>query len=81
MKATLFLTCGLCLEHVIFVKKLHLSQAKDYGSCVTSKVHEVEKDMCLKEFLALKNCMQHTVIMEFLARDCVFDHFIFINLD
>ncbi|CAA7016184.1 unnamed protein product [Microthlaspi erraticum] len=36
-------------------------QAKDYGSCVASKVHEVEKDMCLKEFLALKNCMQHTI--------------------
>ncbi|KAL0717045.1 hypothetical protein Bca4012_066367 [Brassica carinata] len=36
-------------------------QAKDYGSCVASKVHEVEKDLCLKEFLALKSCMQHTV--------------------
>ncbi|CAH2053966.1 unnamed protein product [Thlaspi arvense] len=35
-------------------------QAKDYGSCVASKVHEVERDICLKEFLALKNCMQHT---------------------
>nr|VDC81686.1 unnamed protein product [Brassica rapa] len=35
--------------------------AKDYGSCVASKVHEIEKDLCLKEFLALKNCMQHTV--------------------
>ncbi|CAL9220488.1 unnamed protein product [Arabidopsis halleri] len=36
-------------------------QAKDYGSCVASKVHEVERDICLKEFLALKSCMQHTV--------------------
>ncbi|CAN7010616.1 unnamed protein product [Brassica rapa subsp. trilocularis] len=36
-------------------------QAKDYGSCVASKVHEIEKDLCLKEFLALKSCMQHTV--------------------
>ncbi|KAJ0249429.1 Mic1 domain-containing protein [Hirschfeldia incana] len=35
-------------------------QAKDYGSCVASKVHEIEKDLCLKEFLALKSCMQHT---------------------
>nr|VDC93390.1 unnamed protein product [Brassica oleracea] len=36
-------------------------QAKDYGSCVASKVHEIEKDLCLKQFLALKSCMQHTV--------------------
>ncbi|CAN8270107.1 unnamed protein product [Cochlearia groenlandica] len=36
-------------------------QAKDYGSCVASKVHEVERDICLKEFLALKNCMQHMI--------------------
>ncbi|KAL0676053.1 hypothetical protein Bca4012_004034 [Brassica carinata] len=35
-------------------------QAKDYGSCVASKVHEIEKDLCLKQFLALKSCMQHT---------------------
>lgn len=37
------------------------AQAKDYGSCVASKVPEIERDMCLKEFLALKNCMQNTL--------------------
>lgn len=37
------------------------SQAKDYGSCVAAKVPEVERDMCLKEFLALKNCMQNVL--------------------
>ncbi|KAJ4970794.1 hypothetical protein NE237_003893 [Protea cynaroides] len=35
------------------------SQAKDYGSCVAGKVPQVERDMCLKEFLALKACMQN----------------------
>lgn len=37
-------------------------QAKDYGSCVAAKVPQVERDMCLKEFLALRNCMQNTVL-------------------
>lgn len=36
-------------------------RAKDYGSCVAAKVPEVERDMCLKEFLALKNCMQNVL--------------------
>ena len=36
-------------------------QAKEYGSCVAAKVPQVEKDMCLKEFLTLRNCMQNTV--------------------
>ncbi|KAF5737364.1 hypothetical protein HS088_TW13G00243 [Tripterygium wilfordii] len=34
------------------------TQAKEYGSCVAAKVPVVERDMCLKEFLAMKNCMQ-----------------------
>nr|DAD42880.1 TPA_asm: hypothetical protein HUJ06_001110 [Nelumbo nucifera] len=34
------------------------SQAKEYESCVAKKVPQVEQDMCLKEFLALKSCMQ-----------------------
>ncbi|KAK1562651.1 hypothetical protein QYF36_017719 [Acer negundo] len=34
-------------------------QAKEYGGCVAAKVPEVEHDMCLKQFLALKNCMQN----------------------
>ncbi|KAI3791562.1 hypothetical protein L2E82_05381 [Cichorium intybus] len=32
--------------------------AKEYGSCVAAKVPQIERDMCLKEFLKLKNCMQ-----------------------
>lgn len=39
-----------------------MMQATDYGSCVAAKVPEVERDMCLKEFLALKNCMQNVVL-------------------
>ncbi|KAI4300662.1 hypothetical protein L6164_034013 [Bauhinia variegata] len=35
------------------------SQAKNYGSCVAAKVPEIEHDVCAKEFLALKNCMQN----------------------
>nr|XP_009787194.1 PREDICTED: uncharacterized protein C17orf89 homolog isoform X2 [Nicotiana sylvestris] len=34
------------------------AQAKVYGSCVAAKVPEVERDMCLKEFLELRSCMQ-----------------------
>lgn len=35
------------------------AQAKLYGSCVAARVPEVEKDMCLKEFLVLKSCMKN----------------------
>ncbi|KAL6522374.1 hypothetical protein OROMI_031646 [Orobanche minor] len=37
------------------------AQAKRYGSCVSSRVPKVEQDMCLKEFLALKSCMQNVL--------------------
>ncbi|EEC66900.1 hypothetical protein OsI_33485 [Oryza sativa Indica Group] len=37
------------------------SQAKDYGRCIAEKVPEIEQNMCAKEFLALRSCMQ-TVI-------------------
>ncbi|KAK9091589.1 hypothetical protein Sjap_024766 [Stephania japonica] len=37
------------------------NEAKDYGACVAAKVSEVERDMCLKEFLALSACMQNMV--------------------
>ncbi|KAB2607899.1 hypothetical protein D8674_011067 [Pyrus ussuriensis x Pyrus communis] len=37
------------------------AQAKEYGGCVAAKVPQVERDMCLKEFLALKSCMQNAV--------------------
>lgn len=36
-------------------------QAKDYGGCVAAKVPAVERDMCLKEFLLLRNCMQNAI--------------------
>ncbi|KAE9598301.1 putative NADH dehydrogenase [ubiquinone] 1 alpha subcomplex assembly factor 8 [Lupinus albus] len=35
------------------------SQAKAYGSCVAAKVPNIERDICAKEFLALKSCMQN----------------------
>uniref|UniRef100_A0A0E0QYS5 Uncharacterized protein n=1 Tax=Oryza rufipogon TaxID=4529 RepID=A0A0E0QYS5_ORYRU len=38
------------------------SQAKDYGRCIAEKVPEIEQNMCAKEFLALRSCMQ-TVIL------------------
>uniref|UniRef100_A0A0E0BA71 Uncharacterized protein n=1 Tax=Oryza glumipatula TaxID=40148 RepID=A0A0E0BA71_9ORYZ len=34
------------------------SQAKDYGRCIAEKVPEIEQNMCAKEFLALRSCMQ-----------------------
>uniref|UniRef100_A0A0E0EXI1 Uncharacterized protein n=1 Tax=Oryza meridionalis TaxID=40149 RepID=A0A0E0EXI1_9ORYZ len=34
------------------------SQAKDYGRCIAEKVPEIEHNMCSKEFLALRSCMQ-----------------------
>jgi hypothetical protein len=37
------------------------SQAKAYGSCVAAKVPDIERDMCVTEFLALKSCMQNTL--------------------
>lgn len=37
------------------------AQAKAYGSCVAAKIPVVERDMCLKEFLLLRNCMQNVV--------------------
>lgn len=36
-------------------------QAKEYGTCIAGKVPEIERDMCLKEFLALKACMENTL--------------------
>ncbi|KAK4372705.1 hypothetical protein RND71_008089 [Anisodus tanguticus] len=37
------------------------AQAKVYGSCVATKVPEVERDMCLKEFLEFSNCMRNVL--------------------
>lgn len=36
-------------------------QVKEYGCCVANKVPAVERDMCLKEFLQLKACMQNVL--------------------
>ncbi|CAJ1907643.1 unnamed protein product [Sphenostylis stenocarpa] len=38
------------------------SEGKAYGSCVAAKVPDIERDMCVKEFLALKSCMQNMVL-------------------
>ncbi|TVU30978.1 hypothetical protein EJB05_22638 [Eragrostis curvula] len=38
------------------------SQAKDYGKCIAAKVPEIEHNMCAKEFLAFRACMQTVVI-------------------
>lgn len=40
---------------------IYIFQAKQYGTCVSSRVPEVERDMCSKEFIVLKNCMQNVV--------------------
>ncbi|KAK1429252.1 hypothetical protein QVD17_11458 [Tagetes erecta] len=45
------------------------AQAKDYGSCVAAKVPQIERDMCLKEFIALKNCMQNVVLIAYLREN------------
>ncbi|CAI9100968.1 OLC1v1038165C1 [Oldenlandia corymbosa var. corymbosa] len=37
------------------------AQAKEYGRCVAAKVPVVERDMCLKEFLILQDCMQNVL--------------------
>lgn len=36
-------------------------QVKEYGCCVAKRVPEVEHDMCVEEFLALKTCMQNVL--------------------
>ncbi|KAM7271565.1 hypothetical protein ACFE04_030779 [Oxalis oulophora] len=36
------------------------SQGKQYGACVAANIPAVERDICLKEFTALKNCMHNT---------------------
>ncbi|KAL7098090.1 hypothetical protein ABFS83_10G177100 [Erythranthe nasuta] len=51
-----------------FLKRILVNcsaQAKQYGTCVSSRVPEVEKDMCLKEFLVLKSCMQNVLRRKF----------------
>ncbi|KAK3004248.1 hypothetical protein RJ639_018983, partial [Escallonia herrerae] len=41
------------------------AQAKEYGGCVSARVPKVERDMCLKEFVALRNCMQNVPTVGF----------------
>ncbi|KAK3020355.1 hypothetical protein RJ639_045339 [Escallonia herrerae] len=47
---------------MIVIKALFF-QAKEYGGCVAARVPKVERDMCLKEFVALRNCMQNVVLL------------------
>jgi NADH dehydrogenase [ubiquinone] 1 alpha subcomplex assembly factor 8 len=35
--------------------------AKVYGQCILASYQDVKKDMCQKEFLAFKECVQTTV--------------------
>lgn len=50
-----------------FYYNCYLSQAKEYGRCVAEKVPEIERDMCSKEFLALKTCMSNAVCHHFIC--------------
>ncbi|OAD80598.1 hypothetical protein PHYBLDRAFT_138152 [Phycomyces blakesleeanus NRRL 1555(-)] len=37
------------------------TQAAVYGQCVSSSYKDIQKDMCLKEFQAFKECVQHAI--------------------
>ncbi|GAA0147154.1 hypothetical protein LIER_06922 [Lithospermum erythrorhizon] len=39
-------------------------QAKAYGNCVAAKIPEVERDMCVKEFSVLRNCLHKVILTE-----------------
>jgi len=41
------------------------AQAAAYGKCVASSYKDVQKDMCQKEFLAFKQCVQQAVSIRF----------------
>lgn len=36
-------------------------QARTYGQCVTANYENIERNMCQKEFLAFKACVQQKV--------------------
>lgn len=36
-------------------------QSRKYGDCVNKKYQDVEKDMCMAEFMAFKACAQKVV--------------------
>lgn len=59
------------LPWLIFLNTISFWHAKMYGGCVAAKVPEVESDMCLKEFIALKKCMQYMVSYSTLQRDAL----------
>lgn len=37
------------------------AQAAAYGKCIASSYKDVQKDMCQKEFLVFKQCVQQAV--------------------
>lgn len=41
------------------------AQAAAYGKCIASSYKDVQKDMCQKEFLAFKQCVQQAVSFDF----------------
>lgn len=53
-------SCDSAVEYLVSSVPFY-SQAKTYGTCVASKLPEVEKGQCEKEFGALKACMQRAV--------------------
>ncbi|KAL4580162.1 hypothetical protein LXL04_016343 [Taraxacum kok-saghyz] len=54
----ILVNCGLQVSCYTLYQVAYDLLAKEYGSCVAAKVPQIERDMCLKEFLTLKNCMQ-----------------------
>uniref|UniRef100_A0A452ZIX0 CHCH domain-containing protein n=1 Tax=Aegilops tauschii subsp. strangulata TaxID=200361 RepID=A0A452ZIX0_AEGTS len=57
---------SLTLKAPIGLVKMSEYSAKDYGRCIAAKVPEIEHNMCSKEFLALRACMQTAVIFPLL---------------
>ncbi|KAF1807290.1 hypothetical protein V8B55DRAFT_1464352 [Mucor lusitanicus] len=37
------------------------AQAAAYGKCIAASYKDVQKDMCQKEFLAFKQCVQQAI--------------------
>lgn len=52
------------LRHAIF-HRLRPLQARVYGACVATNYENIERNMCQKEFLAFKACVQQKVSVSF----------------
>ncbi|KAJ8498506.1 hypothetical protein OPV22_009058 [Ensete ventricosum] len=60
-KSGFCLFCLIASDPAIRILVNCASQTKEYGRCISKRVPEIERDMCLKEFLALKACMQSMI--------------------